>query len=141
MISIGVLVFMSLLCLIEFSSFLSTSTETMVVLDPNQEKQLQINFNITLLDLPCRYAVIDVLDVLGTNRQNVSKNIEKWNLDSEGKKRFFQGRNREERDIRHDEHHLSLEVLLQNGEHAVPVTAEQWPVLMEENEYVFANLY
>jgi hypothetical protein len=39
--------------------------------------QLRINFNITLLDLPCRFAVVDILDVLGTNRMNVSKNIEK----------------------------------------------------------------
>ena len=30
-----------------------------------------------MLDLPCRFAVVDVLDVLGTNRMNVSKNIEK----------------------------------------------------------------
>ena len=39
--------------------------------------QIRINFNITMLDLPCRFAVVDVLDVLGTNRMNVSKNIEK----------------------------------------------------------------
>lgn len=30
-----------------------------------------------MLDLPCKFAVVDVLDVLGTNRMNVSKNIEK----------------------------------------------------------------
>ena len=39
--------------------------------------QIRINFNVTMLDLPCRFAVVDVLDVLGTNRMNVSKNIEK----------------------------------------------------------------
>ncbi len=44
-----------------------------------------------MLDLPCRFAVVDVLDVLGTNRMNVSKNIEKWNLDETGRRRFFQG--------------------------------------------------
>jgi hypothetical protein len=43
-------------------------------------RQIRINFNITLLDLPCRFAVVDVLDVLGTNRMNVSKNIEKVGL-------------------------------------------------------------
>jgi hypothetical protein len=110
--------------------------------------QIRINFNITLLDLPCRYAVVDVLDVLGTNRMNVSRNIEKvrrqpaawaphhtnpthtltcrdmpwwvfvclrtcgvqWSLDQDGRRRFFQGRNREERDIEHDEHHPELQV-------------------------------
>lgn len=46
--------------------------------------QIRINFNITMLDLPCEYAAVDVLDVLGTNQQNVTKNIEKWNLDKDG---------------------------------------------------------
>ena len=44
---------------------------------PHTTPQIRINFNITMLDLPCKFAVVDVLDVLGTNRMNVSKNIEK----------------------------------------------------------------
>ena len=37
-----------------------------------------------MVDLPCEYAAVDVLDVLGTNAQNVTRNIEKWNLDKDG---------------------------------------------------------
>jgi len=33
-----------------------------------------------------------------------------WNLDELGRRRFFQGRNREERDIVHDDNQPSLEV-------------------------------
>ena len=44
------------------------------------EQQLRINFNITMLDLPCEFAAIDMLDVLGTNRFNVTKNIEKVHM-------------------------------------------------------------
>lgn len=52
-------------------------TSLLPALPPPRYMQIRINFNITLLDLPCRYAVVDVLDVLGTNTMNVSKNIEK----------------------------------------------------------------
>lgn len=39
--------------------------------------QLRINFNITMLALPCDYASVDVLDLLGTNKVNMTKNIVK----------------------------------------------------------------
>jgi len=94
-----------------------------------------------MLDLPCRFAVVDVLDVLGTNRMNISKNIEKWNLDEEGRRRFFQGRNREERVILHDDHHAELEVLLQNGEHAIPLTADTFDEYKQGNEFTFVSFY
>jgi hypothetical protein len=40
-----------------------------------------------MLDVPCEFATVDVLDVLGTNQQNVTRNIQKWNLDKDGKQR------------------------------------------------------
>ena len=40
-------------------------------------RQLRINFNITMLALPCDYASVDVLDLLGTNKVNMTKNIVK----------------------------------------------------------------
>ena len=41
------------------------------------DKNLEIHFNITLLDLECDLLSVDVWDMLGTNLQNVSKNMEK----------------------------------------------------------------
>ena len=106
------------------------------------QTQIRINFNITMLDVPCEYATVDVLDVLGMNQQNVTKNIEKWNLDEGAQRRMFQGRNREQRDLLHDSHtHPSIEELHQNGENAVPMTKDAFGPFIEENEYVFANFY
>ena len=34
--------------------------------------QLQINFNMSFLDLPCEYLTVDALDVLGSNRVNIT---------------------------------------------------------------------
>jgi len=44
-----------------------------------------------MLDVPCEFATVDILDVLGMNQQNVTKNIEKWNLDQNAQRRMFQG--------------------------------------------------
>ncbi len=47
---------------------------------PPSPIQLRINFNITMLSLPCDYASVDVLDLLGTNKVNMTKNIVKVKL-------------------------------------------------------------
>ena len=33
--------------------------------------QLRINFNVTMLDMSCDYATVDLYDVVGTNSMNV----------------------------------------------------------------------
>ena len=117
---------MAILFVVELWAFLSTTIETGVMLDTNAETlfhpqcfcsvclsvqdqrcRLRINFNVTMLDLRCDYAAVDVVDVLGTNSMNVTKNVEKWQLDETGKRMIFQGRNREQKAIQHDEHALS----------------------------------
>ena len=142
---------------------MSTTVETSVMLDTNSETQLRINFNITLMDLSCDYAAIDVVDVLGTNSMNVTSNIEKWQLDENGVRMIFQGRNREQKSISHDEHHPDIEVrhprperrfqlispranrrdaaqaLHENGVHAIPLSQDNFDTFLEENPYVFVN--
>ena len=70
-------IFMVVLFIFELSAFLTVEYTTAIHMDTNPNSQLRINFNITLLDLSCDYATVDLLDVIGTNRLNVSKNIEK----------------------------------------------------------------
>lgn len=134
-------IFMLVLFFIELFAFLSTSTETSVILDTNADTQLRINFNITLMDLHCDYAVVDVYDVLGTNTQNISKNIEKWQLDESGVRRIFSGRNREQKDIAHDTHHPSIEELHMNGVHAIPLDDESFDEFLKEHRFSFVNFY
>lgn len=38
--------------------------------------QLQINFNMSFLDLPCEYLSVDALDVLGSNRVNITGELD-----------------------------------------------------------------
>ncbi len=47
-------------------------------------------------------------DTLGTNLQNVTKDITKWRLDDQGEKQKFHGRNTEQRAMKHQEHKETL---------------------------------
>jgi len=55
-------------------------------LDQHHNEMLQINFNMTLPRLSCAFASVDVSDLLGTHRVNVSKNIRKFRLDANGER-------------------------------------------------------
>ena len=63
---------MAFLFFSNFSQYLSVETSTSIVLDSSDEKKLQLNFNVTLYHLPCRFATLDIVDVMGTHFQNVT---------------------------------------------------------------------
>ena len=109
--SICAIAVMGILFLSETLAFARSMMETSIALDENDQPQIRLNFNITLMDLHCDFVSVDVWDTLGTNRQNVTKNIEKWQLDESGQRRIFSGRNREQREVVHEEHEESLEEL------------------------------
>jgi len=67
--------FMAFLFVVELWAFLGSTVQTGVILDANTDTLLRINFNVTMLDLPCEYAAVDVVDVIGTNKMNVTKNV------------------------------------------------------------------
>ena len=43
-------------------------------------------------------------DTLGTNLQNITKDISKWTIDKEGTQQRFHGRNKDQRKIAHETH-------------------------------------
>ena len=133
-------IFMLILFVAELWAFLSMQCVTNIVIDPNPDSLLRINFNITVVDLPCEFAVIDVVDVLGTRENNVSKNINKWQVDSVGLRRVYEGRNIEQRDLMHDVHH-NLEDLHSNGIHAVTLSVPDFEPHLKQNEVTFVNFF
>ncbi|KAG5546406.1 hypothetical protein RHGRI_018552 [Rhododendron griersonianum] len=75
----------------ELSSYLKVSTGTSVIVDKSSDGEfLRIDFNIrygvmTIILFPalsCEFASVDVSDVLGTNRLNITKTIRKYPIDS-----------------------------------------------------------
>ncbi len=118
----------------EFKSFLSIDYHTNTLIDQsslNEIRQFQIDFDITLLDISCSYAVVDIVDSLGTRIENITYQIEKYQIDLNGNMTLFNGINPEDMDILHETFgDIDLQTLYQDGIHAP-----------ELNERIFDGLY
>ncbi|KAH1103906.1 hypothetical protein AAZX31_13G271500 [Glycine max] len=67
----------------ELNSYLSVTTSTQVIVDKSSDGDyLRIDFNISFPALSCEFAAVDVSDVLGTNRLNLTKTVRKFSIDS-----------------------------------------------------------
>jgi thiol-disulfide isomerase/thioredoxin len=72
--------FMMFLVVSEVGAYLSSSVATNVQMSGDMDTQLLIQFNVSLPRLPCAFASVDVRDVIGTSKMNVTKDIRKWKL-------------------------------------------------------------
>lgn len=139
-LSICAAFFMLVLFVAELWAYLTVHVQSNIVLDPNTDALLRINFNITVMDMPCEFAVIDVVDVLGTRNDNVTLNINKWQVDENGIRRNYEGRNSEQPDLLHETRH-DAEQLQRNGIHAVPLDTNSFDMWLSRHEYTFVNFY
>jgi thiol-disulfide isomerase/thioredoxin len=87
LLSIAGSIFIFFLIISEFSNYLAVRTLSEVQMSANGDAQVKININISLPKLPCQFASLDVKDVIGTNKMNITTNIRKWKLSSHGKER------------------------------------------------------
>ena len=118
------------------------SLVTDLVLDRHEDKRLRLNFNITMMDLKCEYAVVDVVSVLGTE-QNVTAHVHKWHVDGDGVRQRYQGRNRAQHDIEHFDSTVeaTIEELHEDGIDAVSLNPETLEYALKEQEYVFVDFF
>jgi len=100
---------MVVLFLCETWAFSRTRIRSSVEIDTNVEASIRLDFNLTLYDVHCDFVSVDVWDTLGTNLQNVTKDITKWRLDDVGQKQKFHGRNTQQRQVKHQEHEETLQ--------------------------------
>ena len=79
---IGTVVMITLF-VFELNAYFQLSSKTTLVVDELLDDVLRANFNVTLHQVPCEYLSVDVSDMTGSQRHNVSKDILKWRLDSQ----------------------------------------------------------
>ena len=139
-LSLAASFFMLILFVCELWAFLSLQTTSNVVIDSDKNNLMRINFNISIPSIACEFAVISVVDVLGTRTENVSRNINKWQLDADGMRRKYEGRNTVQVDLLHDVHH-DLDELHANGVHAVPMDESSFDDWLKGHHYTFVNFY
>ena len=113
-----------------------------MALDKTNEPRLRLNFNITMMDLKCEYAVVDVVSVLGTE-QNVTAHVNKWDVDPEGVRQRYQGRNRQQKDIQLFDSDVqeSIEELHADGIDAIMLDPDSLEFARKQQEYLFVDFY
>ena len=77
-------VVMLILFLFEISEYMTLKTSTTLVVDEFRDEVLRANFNVSIHQVSCEHLSIDVADITGTSRHNISKDILKWRLDARG---------------------------------------------------------
>jgi thiol-disulfide isomerase/thioredoxin len=117
---------------------------TDLALDSNKEKKVRVNFNITMMDLPCQFATVDVVSVLGTD-QNVTQHVTKWSIDAEGVRQRLGSRNMQQSDVTVELYDKgvteTLEELHDDGEDAVSLDIDTIKFALHQHEYVFVDFY
>ncbi len=143
----SILSYMSLFLMVvlffwETKAYFQTKIVTDLALDKSEDPRLRLNFNITMTDLRCDWAVIDVVSVLGTD-QNVTAHVTKWNIDGDGVRKGYKGRNRNQKDIDMFDELVTetLEELHENGEDAISLDEETLQQHKRDHQYLFVDFY
>eukprot|EP00535_Pseudo-nitzschia_heimii_P011112 CAMPEP_0197194592 /NCGR_PEP_ID=MMETSP1423-20130617/29533_1 /TAXON_ID=476441 /ORGANISM="Pseudo-nitzschia heimii, Strain UNC1101" /LENGTH=519 /DNA_ID=CAMNT_0042648041 /DNA_START=215 /DNA_END=1774 /DNA_ORIENTATION=+ len=106
------------------------------------DSKIRLNFNITMLDLQCDYAVIDVVSALGTD-QNVTAHVTKWDMDGNGVRRSYNGRNRNQKDIDHFDETVTetIDELHEDGEDAISLNGETLEWAKGNYDFLFVDFF
>ncbi|PIN22357.1 COPII vesicle protein [Handroanthus impetiginosus] len=137
-LSILAALFMIFLFGMELNDYLRVSTSTSVVVDKSSDGDfLRIDFNISFPALSCEFASVDVSDVLGTNRLNITKTIRKYSIDSKLNPTGSEFRSGPiAQAIKHDE-----EVDEEHGEGSVSLNARNFDRISHQHAILVVNFY
>lgn len=132
----------------ETMDYFTTRLEPQLALDRrrSEDDRIKVTFNLTMMDLDCRYVEVDVVSVLGNN-QNVTKFVTKFPLDAEGVTSTLAARNMRQHDVAdtillHDKAVTkSIEDLHETGEQAVSLDETTFNYALRENDLVFVDFF
>ncbi|KAI7752488.1 hypothetical protein M8C21_012585 [Ambrosia artemisiifolia] len=121
----------------ELHSYLTISTSTAIIIDKSSiEDTVRLDFNISFPLLSCEFASVDVSDVLGTNRLNITKTVRKYSIN-----RHFQTNGHEFHavplmHVKHDE-----KVDETYGEGSVTLNSRNFDKVTHEHPLVVVNFF
>ncbi len=76
-LSIFVMCLIGLVLTFETWTYFAGETRSKIVLDSSSEPKLDVHFEVSFYELPCRFATIEAWDYLGKSKLDVTSNIEK----------------------------------------------------------------
>jgi thiol-disulfide isomerase/thioredoxin len=132
----------------EFFAYYPASNVLMDASGAGATQKVQLNFNITMLDMDCQYVTLDLKDALGTNSVDVKQSIEKWGTTQDGNKDLYKGRNKKQLNVNHDfdeetgqNIHGTIEEMHENGVHAVALDEKSLKTAFDETDFVFVKFF
>ncbi|KMZ69428.1 Protein disulfide isomerase [Zostera marina] len=123
----------------ELNEYMTLQTTTSIVVDRSSDGDfLRIDFMLNFPALSCEFASVDVSDVLGTKRLNITRTIRKYSIDPNLKttgSEFHSGsipkiNNHGDRDLGED-----------NGDDSVALTSAQFDIYSQQYDIFVVNFY
>ncbi|KAL3806121.1 hypothetical protein ACHAXA_005184 [Cyclostephanos tholiformis] len=135
---------MSTLFLLETKAyFFSTTLETDLSLHSyDDEPSIRLNFDITMMDLPCELAAVDVYTTVGYEK-NVTKNIRKYPVNKDGVQQQYEARNWHQNDIELWDPAVpeAIDHLHKDGEDAISLDGKTFQYALKKFPYLFVKFY
>ncbi|KAF4325105.1 hypothetical protein BBO99_00000531 [Phytophthora kernoviae] len=135
---------MGILLVTHYDAYREESTKTTVVMDEHQEDRLRVNFNVSLLNVPCAVASVDLEDHMGQRFTNLTRHIRHFRLASD--KASDQVQRLDEVVI--DNHEKGIPVwggvhrdTQTNVHYSTPLTSKTFDDFMAKYELVLVNFY
>jgi len=149
-----VFAFFTLIAIIvlEFNQLFVLETITAMEMDPFNEEQMEIHFNVTMLDLPCEFTRIDIIDTFGTNRLDYEGDLRKVRLhhDVYDKSVWLRGDDHLEEQLSSTDETLDFEEYassvddlksIAKGVHAPDIADDHFDKMLKYFQVVFVNFY
>lgn len=74
----------TVLFICEASAFMTSKTNTRIVIDSNEDSSLRINFDVHMMEINCDHVTVGIWDSFGTEKMNVTQNVVKQRIDHNG---------------------------------------------------------
>lgn len=141
LMSVIAMVSISILFLFETKAYFFTSIiETDLAISRNDETLIQLNFDITMMDLPCDQAAIDIYTAVGFEKK-ITKNIRKHPVDQDGVRQQYEARDWHQIELYDPAIEDEIHDLHQDGEDAISLETKSFPYAVKKYPLLFVNFY
>lgn len=139
---------MAVIVSLEFKQLFELQTTTVMSVDEDNELEMEIHFNITLLEMPCEFTEVDIIDTFGTNRLDYEVGVTKVRLHHGEDGEWIKGDDhleeqyKVESSLDNDEFESSIEDFeFPKGKHAPDIKMAQFDKFNTFFQLVFVNFY
>jgi protein disulfide-isomerase-like protein len=131
------------LFLSELSSFMTVSDRFEIAMNDDSvlDTALQININISMHHLPCKFASVDITDVTHTRRLNVTKNLRKWVMAGDGTRRLEEVGEVTEQRGGHEQLPDDHPIHARESDHSTSLTKASLQDFVDSHDVVLVNFF